>query len=495
MDIEYAKSLSYEAIRKMYKTHLQSLELGRNTIGTALGDSFYLWNNESKEYFWEVVTADDFEAVARSALLQSLTAHSSGNVSSLVNGYVANLRRFRAYVMDSDVAVPNKDDATALKEFLLDIECLDPLAEWTSKFNLFDILKISRVEIRHSNMLSRLLNPNENHGLGDSVLRGFIQYVVSSFSDDSDVFDTLLMDCHDFAVQREWHNIDVIAISPNEEFVLCIENKIDSGEHDNQLNRYRRQVEEAYPGYKKMYIYLSPGGVETSDPDNWCSMSYEDVLNIVESARKKVKLLPDAQLLIDNYIDTIRRDIVGDERLARICAEIYAKHQKALDLIFENRPDRSSELAEIIHAWAEEMTAKGEIEFVPDKSGKTLTRFKTKAMSAILPDAPEARSGWGTSNHYFYEIRNNDGREFFIQMAVSAKDIPADLRAICDRINEHFPSRQQKVNWQWRTHFTSRHSKTDEELSEDKIFEQLNKRFEEVRAFEEKLAVALTADQ
>lgn len=79
-----------------------------------------------------------------------------------------------------------------MKEFLLDIECLDPLAEWTSKFNLFDILKISRVEIRHSNMLSWLLNPNENHGLGDSVLRGFIQYVVSSFSDDSDVFDTLL---------------------------------------------------------------------------------------------------------------------------------------------------------------------------------------------------------------------------------------------------------------------------------------------------------------
>ena len=36
-----------------------------------------------------------------------------------------------------------KDDATVLKEFLLDIECLDPLAEWTSRFNLFDILKIS----------------------------------------------------------------------------------------------------------------------------------------------------------------------------------------------------------------------------------------------------------------------------------------------------------------------------------------------------------------
>ena len=495
MDIEYAKSLSYEAIRKLYKAHLQSLELGRNTVGTTLGDTFYLWNNGGKDLFWETVTSDDFEIVARKALIDALTKNSSGNVDKLINGYVSNLRKFRSFVMESEAAVPEKDDATALKEFLLDIECLDPLAEWTSKFNLFDILKISRVEIRHSNMLSWLLNPNENHGLGDSILRGFIQYVVTSFSDDTDIFDTLLMDCHDFAVQREWHNIDVLAISANEQFVLCIENKIDSGEHDNQLNRYRRQVEDAYPGYKKMYIYLSPEGVEASDPDNWCSMSYEDVLGIVESARKKVNLLPEAQLLIDNYIDTIRRDIVGDEKLARICAEIYAKHQKALDLIFENKPDRSSELAEIIHAWAAEMTAKGEIEYVPDKSGKTLTRFKTTTMSAILPDAAEAKSGWGTNNYYFYEIRNNDGREFFIQFAVSAKEIPADLRAVCDRINEHFPSRQQKVNWQWRTHFTSHHSKTDEELSEDKIFDQLNKRLEEVRAFEAKVVAALSTEQ
>ncbi|MBS7328209.1 MAG: PD-(D/E)XK nuclease family protein [Oxalobacter sp.] len=400
------------------------------------------------------------------------------------------------FVMDNEIASPEKDDATVLKGFLLDIECLDPLAEWTSKFNLFDILKISRVEIRHSNMLSWLLNPTENHGLGDSILRGFIQYVVSSFSDDADVFDTLLMDCHDFAVHREWHNIDVLAVSDKKQFVLCIENKIDSEEHNNQLNRYRRQIEETYPddkGYKnkKMYIYLSPEGEEASDSDNWCSMSYSDVLNIIESARRKVKLLPDAQLLIDNYIDTIRRDIVGDERLARICAEIYAKHQKALDLIFENRPDRSSKLAEIIHTWAVEKRKKGVIEYVPDKSSKTYTRFKTKVMSAIMPDAPEARSGWGTSNHYFYEIRNNNGREFFIQLAVSSKDIPADLRAVCDRINEQFPCRVQKANWQWRTHFTSRHSKTDEELSEEKIFEQLNKQLEDVQAFEVKLQEAL----
>ena len=380
-----------------------------------------------------------------------------------------------------------KDDATALKDFLLDIQCLDPLAEWTNTFNLFDILKLTRVEIRHSNMLAWLLNPNENHGFGDGVLRGFIQYIVSSFSYNDDIIDMLLMDCHSFIIQREWHNIDIIAFSPNENFLLCIENKIDSSEHDNQLDRYRKIVEHIYPEYKKIYIYLSPDGTEASDSENWCSMSYENVLEIVEGLRSKTKLLPDAQLLIDNYIDTIRRNIVGDEKLAQICAEIYAKHQKALDLIFENRPDRTSAVAEIIKDWAAKMTQKGELEFVPEKSSKFLIRYKTKKMSEILPDANESTSAWGTKNYYFYEIRNKDGLEVYFQFDLNGKNIPDDLRKICDHLNMINPSKINKENWQWRTLYKTRKFKVDDELTQETISEQLLKRFEDIKSFETKL--------
>ena len=184
---------------------------------------------------------------------------------------------------------------------------------------------------------------------------------------------------------------------------------------------------------------------------------------------------------------------MGDAKLAHICAEIYAKHQKALDLIFENKPDRASQLADIMRSWAMMMTEKGELEFVADKSAKSYTRFKTKKMSELLPDSTTSKSGWGTSNYYFFEIRNVDGREFFMQFSVSSKDIPDDLRAICDRINQIYPSRMQKANWQWRTPFVTKHSKVsdDEELSEEKIYEQLTKHFEEVKHFEMKLIAAL----
>ena len=488
LDIESAKQQSYENMRKTYKAHLQGLGLGRNTVNTVAGDAFYLWNNVGHDEFWRVVTSEEFETEGKKALHKALSENSSGNVKALVNGYLATLRRFRNYVYsDESYIAEEPDGAKALKEFLLDIECLDPLSEWTSKFNLFDILKITRTEIRHSNMLAWLLSPNENHGMSDSIIRGFIQYVITTFPDDKDVFDTLLMDCHDFMIQREWHNIDILAVSPNEKFVLCIENKIDSAEHDNQLNRYREIVEENYPDYNKMYVYLSPEGTEASDSDYWCSMSYQEVLGIVESVKKKVKLLPDVELLVSNYIEAIRRDIVGDERLVQICAEIYAKHKKALDLIFENKPDRAMDVANIFKAWAIEKTDMGEMEVALEKCGKTYVRFTTKIMSEILPDSEEADSGWNTKNRYFYEIRNIDGNGFLMSLTLSSRNLTDEQREICKRINEFYPSKQQKSNWQWRTPFATKQVKIDEEMSEEKIFEQLDKRWEEIKAFEKKL--------
>ena len=243
-----------------------------------------------------------------------------------------------------------------------------------------------------------------------------------------------------------------------------------------------------------MYVYLSPEGVEASDPDYWCSMSYQDVLSVIDNASMKVKLLPDVELLINNYVDAVRRDIVGDERLVQICAEIYAKHKKALDLIFENRPDRALEIANILKDWAIEKTESGEIEVVLDKCSKAYIRFKTKIMSEILPDSEEENSGWNTKNHYFYEIRNNEGTGFLMSLTLSSRNLTDEQRDICNKINEHFPSRQQKANWQWRTPFATKQAKIDDELSEEKIFEQLDKKLIELKTFEKKLYNAMFQD-
>lgn len=233
----------------------------------------------------------------------------------------------------------------ALDNFINDIKCLEPLNEWANRFNIFDILNITRTEIRHSNLLAWLLTPNENHGLNESIIKEFIQYAAD---DNSGIFD---MDFKSFDIRREWQHIDILAVSKKENYLLCIENKIDTSEHDDQLARYKKVLDEYFHDYKKTYIYLSPTGAESSEPNIWRSMSYTDVIELIENACKNAKLLPEAEMLIKNYVETIRRNIVGDKGLTEKCNEIYNKHKRALDLIFENKQDRASEVAEYFRNW------------------------------------------------------------------------------------------------------------------------------------------------
>ena len=212
----------------------------------------------------------------------------------------------------------------ALQNFLLDIGCLDELLPWTGKFNMFDVLKISRTEIRHSNMLGWLLNPNENHGMGDVFLKGILQRLVENDSDGRyDVFNVLLMDFYTFSVMREWKNIDILLTSTEEKTVIAIENKVGSHEHSNQLNRYRNILEKEYPDYNRMLVFLTPDGEEPSDVENWDVLTYSDVIDVLESAALQIKVLPDVDLMIKNYIDVVRRDIVEDQQLIDICNKIY----------------------------------------------------------------------------------------------------------------------------------------------------------------------------
>lgn len=60
MEINNMKALSYEELRALYKKFLHSQNISKATINTAYVDTFYLWRKESKDLFWNVVTAIDF---------------------------------------------------------------------------------------------------------------------------------------------------------------------------------------------------------------------------------------------------------------------------------------------------------------------------------------------------------------------------------------------------------------------------------------------------
>lgn len=96
------KQLSIEEVRSEYRKSLEAQSFSKNTIVTACTDSFYLWRKAGREAFWNVITSEHFEKDAKESLLTALRAHSRGDVDSLVNGYMAHLRRFRRFIY-SDV--------------------------------------------------------------------------------------------------------------------------------------------------------------------------------------------------------------------------------------------------------------------------------------------------------------------------------------------------------------------------------------------------------
>lgn len=106
MDINKMKALSFEELRALYKSFLQSQDFAKTTISTAYADSFYLWKKGSKDLFWNAVTATDFENAAKNALLKVLSENSTGNVKSLVNGYLSHLRRFRLFLSSDETIAP-----------------------------------------------------------------------------------------------------------------------------------------------------------------------------------------------------------------------------------------------------------------------------------------------------------------------------------------------------------------------------------------------------
>lgn len=296
----------------------------------------------------------------------------------------------------------NLSDEEALQNFLLDIDCLDELLPWTKRFNLFDVLKISRTEIRHSNMLCWLLNPNENHGLGDAFLKAIVQTVVQN--DDTgryNILETLLMDFYSFAVYREWKNIDILLVSDTEKYLIVIENKIGSHEHDNQLEKYKKTMEADYPGYGKMLLYLTPDGDDPSDLDNWDALSYRDVIEALSLQKSAIELAPDVALIVEHYLDVLRRDIVEDEKLVEICNKIYAKHRKALDLIFEHRIDGRTRLVDIVKDTLLSLSEENVITTEAIANTNSLA-FHTSAMNEQLPPLEQAISAFGTEYTYAY---------------------------------------------------------------------------------------------
>lgn len=318
-------------------------------------------------------------------------------------------------------------ESNALKEFLLDISCLDALDSWKNEVNIFDILKVTNAEIRHSNILAWLLDPNENHGLGDAFIKGFITRVVHHCSAEMcNPFNVLLQDFFSYQVYRETNHMDLVLVSQEEKTAIIIENKIWSVESSHQLKTYEAQSQADYSDCELLYVFLTPEGYDSSAPEKWVSLSYEEIINVLETAIRDKRLLPEVSLIIQNYIQVLRKKIMKerDEALHKICNDIYNKHRTALRLIFENVKIDNSADSEIICSELRQLANNGDILYYGNNSWS----FSSPKMDEFLPPLKEANSSWGTNWVYWYWFEKF-GDELVIHFELGGWNITDEHRA------------------------------------------------------------------
>jgi hypothetical protein len=375
---------------------------------------------------------------------------------------------------------PEREVSRALLEALVvDNPELEELEERLGRFNIFEALGIARHELRHSDFLAFLLDPNQNHGLGDEFARQLLQKVVTSTGNQSlpvSPIDLDVWDLNELAVLREWQNIDILLLDEAHRLAVIIENKIGSIEHSNQLERYYRTADQHHRGWKILGIYLSPEGDSPSHPA-YVSADYTTVCHIIErlTAKRSSTLGDDVRTMMTHYTQMLRRRIVSESEIADLCRRIYRKHQKALDLIYEYRTDRQAEIQGLLEKLVGETPG-----LAADRSVKSYIRFAPQQW-----DVPVLQSGMGwtpSGRIMLFEFANAPDRLILnLHVGPGPEDTRQRLLVMAHAHPSLFTKAGRTLNQKWNVIYgvTLLSPKDYEEASFEQLEKKVRKRWAE----------------
>ena len=305
-----------------------------------------------------------------------------------------------------------KDNVTKadLQEFVLtfDDKIVNPLLEAgfeRNKYNVFDILNISRQELRHSDFLAFLMNPNQSGDVAHQFLRNFLALLSDSRKYPKlnlDFFKMFYGSFEKVIIRREYKNIDILVEVEvlngkyNDSFVIVIENKVDSDERtdeydddgnevEGQLKRYKKTIDTEYKKHHPIFLFLSPDKRQPSQSD-WTEIGYDLIYSVL--CRLNMDTAdPTVRTLINDYKKMIRSEFEMEnetEKLREAALKVYTDpaNRDIFDFIFKCRPNRVKVTAEIIREYIGK-DVKDWIEFDTTKAPNVYIPFTTKKLKTF----------------------------------------------------------------------------------------------------------------
>ena len=307
--------------------------------------------------------------------------------------------------MAGDSGQSPQEAALQALESLIRDDDLETLEELLAEFNLFDVLGIATRELSHSAFLAWLLNPLGSHGLRDYFLRRFLSDAAGeALERGMTEFGVRPVDVHrwtlnDVVVTTEQQigiggrRIDIFVEGKADSFVCLVENKIGSGESQDQLRDYLSGVEGAYEDATPFPIFLTPDGREPENEEDgkrYVPVGYQSIHDIIERVleTRGSTISTSVAGFLSQYARTLRRHVLDTkDNIDELAVQLYEKHRGALDLIIKARPTEETVGWEVVDRAIEQYSP----ELKPDFSSRAFRRF----YSSSLEDIPELKQGEG----------------------------------------------------------------------------------------------------
>ena len=221
-------------------------------------------------------------------------------------------------------------------------------------YNVFDVLETK--EVKHSKFIASLLDPKGLHYQSDLFLREFVNACgISDFG----------LDTSNAQVFREYENIDIYITDGNKHII--IENKLWTGDHDEQIARYIQAIVDEQGEQKEqneiyeriLVLYLTPfddeikslGGIDEVGKDYlklgqnqvaFRHISYKnEILNWLNEIKAEIINLTDLNVLISQYEKAVKNLINKGEKMEnnliieqikenyKLCAAIHDNFKSA----------------------------------------------------------------------------------------------------------------------------------------------------------------------
>lgn len=271
---------------------------------------------------------------------------------------------------------------------------LSRLEAYLNRFNPIRVMRMEHMEIRHSAILSWLLDPLETHGFGDEFLRAFVAEAMRGKDNGRpSAIEVSQADLRDAEIRREKHNIDLFVSSPSNGWAFVIENKFHSRQSNGQLERYRKQAESRARDAGKSLIhagiFLTLHDEEPAD-QTYATVSYGDICRILSALldAHRNSLGAEATQFLTHYLEVIM-DAAGmseeQQKMEALAKRLYRSHKKVLDFVMEH--GASTDFTIAVETLIGGDLSAGDVTKIEDSDTPIVFYKMNDRMFSFLPDA------------------------------------------------------------------------------------------------------------